>query len=53
MLINSAKAVISHGGKMVLLNPQRAVSDVLKITGIHLIIPIYDNLYVAVTEISK
>jgi anti-sigma B factor antagonist len=53
MLINSAKLVINHGGKMALLNPQKAVADVLKITGIHLIIPIYENLYVAVTELSK
>jgi anti-sigma B factor antagonist len=53
MLINSAKLVINHGGKMALLNPQKAVADVLKITGIHLIIPIYENLYVAVTEFSK
>ena len=53
MLINSAKLVINRGGKMALSNPQKAVTDVLKITGIHLIIPIYENFYTAVTEMSK
>lgn len=53
MLINSAKLIINRGGKMALSNPQKAVADVLKITGIHLIIPIYENFYTAVTEISK
>lgn len=53
MLINSAKLVIRNGGKMALLSPQKAVADVLKITGIPLIIPIYESLYTAVTEMSK
>ena len=53
MLINSAKLVIRNGGRMALLSPQKAVADVLKITGIPLIIPIYESMYTAVTEISK
>lgn len=53
MLINSAKLVLNRGGKMALFNPQKAVMDVLKITGIHLIIPIYENFYTAVIEMSK
>ena len=53
MLIHSAKLVLNRGGKIALLNPQKAVADVLKITGIPLIIPIYENFYTAVTEMSK
>ena len=41
MLIHSAKSVARHGGKMVLLNPQKAVESVLDLAGISLIIPIY------------
>jgi len=44
MLINTAKSVFQHGGKMALLSPQKNVEDVLTMTGIHLIIPIFDNL---------
>lgn len=44
LLINSAKAVARGGGKMALLNPQRAVQDILEITGIPLIIPVYPDL---------
>lgn len=44
MLINTAKSVSSQGGKMVLLNPQRNVAEVLEITGIPQIIPIHTNL---------
>ena len=53
MLINSAKLVLSHGGRMALVNPQKGVADVLRMTGIHMIIPIYENFYTAVTEMSK
>src|ERR1041384_3296018 len=44
LLINSAKSVARHGGKMVLLKPQRAVEDILELTGIPLIIPMYESL---------
>lgn len=44
MLINSAKSVASRGGKLALLNPQRNVAEVLELTGIPLIIPIYSDL---------
>lgn len=47
ILINSAKLVASQGGKMALLNPQKAVENILELTGIPLIIPIYFNLAAA------
>lgn len=53
MLINSAKTIVRHGGKMALLSPQRSVESVLEMTGIPLIIPIYQNLHSAVLELKK
>jgi len=44
MMVNTAKSVTAHGGKMVLLNPQNAVADVLELTGISEVIPIYFDL---------
>ncbi len=53
LLVNSAKFVARQGGKMALLNPKKSVEDVLELTGIPLIIPIYQNLNIAVSEIKK
>lgn len=53
MLINTAKSVASRGGKMALLNPQRNVAEVLDITGIPQIIPVYDDLESAKAGISS
>jgi anti-anti-sigma factor len=44
LLINSAKSLARHGGKMALLNPKKTVENVLDITGIPLIIPIYTDI---------
>ena len=44
MLINTAKSVVSRGGKMALLNPQPSVAEVLDIVGIQQVIPIHTNL---------
>lgn len=44
MLVNAAKSVTRHGGKMALLNPQKAVENILELAGIPLIIPIYFDL---------
>ena len=44
MLINTAKSVANQGGKMALLNPQQNVAEVLEITGIPQIVPIYMDL---------
>jgi anti-anti-sigma factor len=53
LLVNSAKSVYNHGGKMALLNPQKAVESILELTGIALIIPIYSNLKTALSELEK
>lgn len=52
MLINTAKSISSQGGKMVLLNPQRNVAEVLEITGIPLIIPIHADLESAIAAVA-
>src|SRR5262245_9929655 len=44
MLINTAKSVVNGGGRMVLLNPQPSVAEVLDIVGIQQLIPIYEDL---------
>ena len=47
LLVNSAKSLARQGGKMALLHPQKAVENVLDLTGIALIIPIYSDLNAA------
>jgi anti-sigma B factor antagonist len=49
LLVLTAKSVATRGGKMVLLNPIPEVHDVLEITGIPAIIPIYAQLESAET----
>jgi|SRR5215207_3848499 len=53
LLISSAKSLARQGGKMALLSPQKSVEDILELTGIPLMIPIYQNLNVAVSELKK
>lgn len=49
LLTLTAKSVASRGGKMVILNPISEVHDVLEMTGIPAIIPIYSHLESAET----
>jgi anti-anti-sigma factor len=49
LLMLTAKSVASRGGMMVLLNPIPEVHNVLEITGIPAIIPIYSQLESAET----
>jgi anti-sigma B factor antagonist len=44
LLTMNAKSLASRSGKMVILNPSADVLNVLEITGIPAIIPIYSNL---------
>ena len=53
LLINSAKSLARQGGKMALLHPNKSVENVLELTGIPLIIPIYENVQAAVSELRK
>jgi anti-anti-sigma factor len=49
LLTLTAKSVASRGGRMVILDPISEVQDVLEITGIPAIIPIYSHLESAET----
>ena len=49
LLTLTAKSLASRGGKMVLLNPNPDVQDVLEITGIPAIIPVYSHFESAET----
>ena len=49
LLMLTAKSVASRGGRMVLLNPIAEVQNVLEVTGIPAIIPIYSSLESAET----
>lgn len=53
LLMLTAKSVASRGGKMVILNPISEVQEVLEITGIPAIIPIYANLESAETILTS
>ena len=53
LLMLTAKSVASRGGKMVILNPIPEVQEVLEITGIPAIIPIYSNLESAETILTS
>jgi anti-anti-sigma factor len=44
LLTLNAKSVSSRGGRMVLLRPSPEVRSILEITGIGMMIPIYDGL---------
>jgi anti-anti-sigma factor len=43
-LLTTARLLRQRGGKMALLNPQSLVEEVLKVTGIESIIPIFHDL---------
>ncbi len=49
MLVTTAKSIATRSGKLVLLNPIPEVLEVLEVTGIPAIIPIYSQLESAET----
>jgi len=53
LLILTAKSVASRGGKMVLLNPTSDVKNVLDVTGVPAIIPMYDGFESAEAVLSS
>jgi len=53
LLVNSAKSLARQGGKMALLHPQKPVENVLELTGIPMVIPIYENVDTAVSDLKK
>jgi len=51
-IVANAKTVQRRGGKMVLLNPQPNVGEVLQVTGIDKVIPVCTDIDQALSEIS-
>lgn len=47
LLLTNARVLKQHGGRMALLSPQSLVEEVLKLTGIESIIPIFHDLEAA------
>jgi anti-sigma B factor antagonist len=52
LLVNSAKSIARQGGKMALLNPKKTVENILDLTGIPLVIPIYADIKSATAAFS-
>jgi anti-sigma B factor antagonist len=50
-LVSGAKAVRSHGGKMVLLSPEENVEKALKTAGIDALIPIHHDRATAIAAV--
>jgi anti-sigma B factor antagonist len=48
MLVNTAKSVVSRGGKMVFVSPQENVVKVLELVGVLQVIPIYNDQKAAI-----
>jgi len=53
MLVNTAKSVVSRGGKMAFINPQENVVKVLELVGVSQVIPIYPNQNAAMISLQK
>lgn len=53
MLINTARAVTSQGGKMALVGPIYDVNRVLELTGVSIIIPVFHDFDTAVADMLK
>ncbi|GAB4462906.1 MAG: hypothetical protein Kow0070_22590 [Anaerolineales bacterium] len=53
MLVNTAKSVVSRGGKMAFLNPQENVTKVLDLVGVSNVIPIYYDQKTAVESLKQ
>ncbi|MEM7033945.1 MAG: STAS domain-containing protein [Chloroflexota bacterium] len=53
LLINRGKAISGEAGKMVLLNPTSMVREALLAAGIDILIPIYNNLEDARTDLEE
>lgn len=53
LLVNSAKSVVRHGGKMMFLNPQDKVFQVLEMVGVPQMVPIHTDMDAAIAEIKE
>jgi anti-anti-sigma regulatory factor len=53
MLVNTAKSVRSRGGKIVFLDPQENVLQVLELVGISHVVPVLYDQKAAVRELQN
>ena len=53
MLVNTAKSVVSRGGKMAFINPQENVVKVLELVGVSQVIPIFPDQNAAMVSLQK
>ncbi|HQR52362.1 MAG TPA: STAS domain-containing protein [Burkholderiales bacterium] len=51
-LLSAARTLRKHGGKMVLLSPQAPVEEVLRITAIESILPVFGDFEVATAALQ-
>ncbi len=51
LLLWTAKAVVSKGGEFVMLNPRPSVDEVLDMTGMKALIPVYSDEYSAIADL--
>jgi len=52
LLVNTAKSIVSRGGKVVFLNPQDNVLKVLEMVGVPEMIPIHADMDAAIAELN-
>lgn len=52
LLVNTAKSIVSRGGKVVFLNPQDNVLKVLEMVGVPEMIPIHTDMDSAIAELT-
>jgi anti-sigma B factor antagonist len=52
LVVTTAKSVASRGGKLVILNPNENVKDVLEMTGLMDIIPVHMDLKEAIADLN-
>ena len=51
LLVNTAKSIVSHGGKVAFLSPKDNVMKVLELVGVPQMIPVHTNMDSAVAEL--
>jgi anti-sigma B factor antagonist len=51
-LVLAAKAVARRQGRMVLLSPSTMVEEVIRVTGVHELIPIFHEEYLAAAAVK-
>ena len=52
LLVNTAKSIVSRGGKVAFLNPQDKVLSVLEMVGVPAMIPIHTDMESAIADLT-